>query len=86
MTDQELKTVEDHAGCFFSPDQILIIMGKEESCKNEAAFKRSYQKGRLIKEAAIRKSIIELAIGGSSPAQAAAMLMIENSKLDQISV
>jgi hypothetical protein len=42
------------------------------------------QIGRLKCEAIVRKSIFDLAGNGSSPAQAFAMKLIENAKMDDV--
>jgi len=83
ISEENLKKVEEFAGYFFSPADIILIIGVESKSVNDQAFLTAYKKGKLIKEAAIRKSIIELAIGGSSPAQAAALKFIDQSKLDE---
>lgn len=84
MTDQQKKDVEATAGCFFSPEETLIICELRAAMLKDTDFKLAYKKGRLIKEAAIRKSIIELAVSGSSPAQVLAIQILNKSKLDMI--
>ncbi len=81
-----LTEVEAFAKLFFSPEKIMIILDlkKEDTIRDD--FKKAYEKGRLIQEGLIRKSILELAINGSSPAQVLAMKFIDDSKLDGISV
>jgi len=74
------------------PDELFNIldidreMGMDDQLKSDETFLRLCKRGRLIKEASIRKSVIDLAIGGSSPAQAAALIMIEQSKINEISI
>jgi hypothetical protein len=83
MTQQQLIDIETYAGYFFSPDEIVCIMQLATNDKHDHRFKNAYKKGKLMKEAAVRKSIIDLAVSGSSPAQALAVKFIENSKLDE---
>ena len=45
---------------------------------------RAFQRGRLKREADVRKGIFDLAQNGSSPAQAFAMKIIENAKMDDV--
>lgn len=84
MTPGQLKIVEDNAGYFFSPEEIIIINTFPDSFIDRADFQRAYKKGRLIKEAALRKSIIDLAVNGSSPAQMLAVQILDKTKLDTI--
>jgi len=51
--------------------------------RESPAFK-AFQRGRLKREAEVRKGIFDLAQNGSSPAQAFAMKIIENAKLDDL--
>ncbi|MES2590896.1 MAG: hypothetical protein V4608_03340 [Bacteroidota bacterium] len=84
MTDTELKNTEDTAGFFFSPEETAIICEFPDSFLDREDFQRAYKKGRLKRELALRKSVIELAVSGSSPAQVLAVQMLEKSKLDTI--
>lgn len=91
LTPEQLKEVEDYAGCLFTPGEIAIIMGFDvESCQGllieNKEFKNAYQRGKLISEAAIRKSIIELAQKGSGPAQVLAMQLFDKLRLNEIPV
>jgi hypothetical protein len=43
-----------------------------------------FQRGRVVQAAEVRKSIMELAKNGSSPAQAFAFKLIENAKMDDL--
>lgn len=70
-----LKEIEDFAGLCFLPEQIAIIIGCPEE-KFMAEFKNkssqiylAYQRGSLLYEAKVRKSIFDLAKGGSSTSQ-----------------
>jgi len=44
----------------------------------------AFQRGRLKREAEVRKGIFDLAQNGSSPAQTFAMKLIENAKADDL--
>ena len=85
-----LAEIEEYAGLMFSKQEIaaIIEITDEEfkdllSDKDNQAWK-SFQRGRLIKEGTVRKSIFDLASNGSSPAQAFAVKLIENAKMDDI--
>lgn len=82
LTPEQLTQIELYGGYFFSPEEVAIIVGVDKDCQTSNEFKNAYRKGKLIQEAAIRKSVCELAIAGSSPAQMAALKFIEQSKLD----
>ncbi|MCK6649176.1 MAG: hypothetical protein L6Q66_05945 [Bacteroidia bacterium] len=83
MTQEQKNSVEDFAGCFFSKSEVATIVGLTADDIKSKDFLDAFEKGKLIKEAAIRKSVIDLAINGSSPAQIAALKMIDQSKLDE---
>ena len=61
------------------PAELKALLQEGES----PAFK-AFQRGRLKREAEVRKGIFDLAQNGSSPAQAFAMKIIENAKLDDL--
>ncbi|OFY87850.1 MAG: hypothetical protein A3F72_02975 [Bacteroidetes bacterium RIFCSPLOWO2_12_FULL_35_15] len=86
MNTEVQNQVEQYAGLFFSPKEIAIILELEEKSIDNKDFKIHYQRGRLKQEALVRRSVFELAINGSSPAQISALQIIENTKLHGISV
>ena len=45
---------------------------------------RAFQRGRLKREAEVRKGIFDLAQNGSSPAQTFAMKLIDNAKANDV--
>ena len=74
-TDEELQSIEDMAALFFSLKDIAIILEKdvedftaEINLEEGLAYSR-YKKGWIGAEIEVRKSIMESAINGSSPAQ-----------------
>lgn len=83
MTEDQIKKVEMYAGYFFAPDEIVLIIGLDNKCQTKESFKNAYKKGKLIMEAAVRKSILDLAVSGSSPAQVLAVKFMDQSKLDE---
>lgn len=91
LTDEQKQQIEEFAGLFFTPEDITIIMGFDASEFNGIRFTMDdfripYQRGKLLKEAEIRKSILKMAVAGSSPAQIIAKDLIEKSKLAGISI
>jgi hypothetical protein len=75
LSEEELKQVEEFAGLCFTPEQIAVILEKDEDDflaefkRKSSVIRKAYNKGALIKEAEVRKSIFELAKSGSSSAQ-----------------
>ena len=61
------------------PAELVVLLQD----KDNQAF-RAFQRGRLKREAEVRKGIFDLAQNGSSPAQTFAMKIIENAKMDDI--
>lgn len=94
MTDlsQELKNkIEDLAGCFFTPDDIAIVLQLDLNEFNGIRFEMDdfripYQRGKLLKEAEVRKAILKMAVAGSSPAQLMAVEIIDKARLASIAV
>jgi hypothetical protein len=82
LNSDQLKEIEELAGLMFLPDKICLVMDIDVKHINTHHFKLAFEKGRLKQEALVRKSIFEHAKNGSSPAQAMAVKMIDDSKLD----
>ena len=89
ISDEKLKDIEEWAYLLFSAEEISILAGlpSEEFCEEAQTpgteIFLATKRGRLRAEAAIRKSIIEQAISGSSPAQNLAYQIIETTKNDE---
>ncbi len=90
ITEVLLAEIEEYAGLMFSKQEIAAIVEvpEEEFCdllsdKNTPVWK-AFQRGRLIKEGTVRKSIFDLASNGSSPAQSFAVKLIDNAKMDDL--
>ena len=85
-----ITEVETYASLMFSKEEIAVILEVDPAelvvllqDKDNQAF-RAFQRGRLKREAEVRKGIFDLAQNGSSPAQTFAMKIIENAKMDDI--
>jgi len=85
-----ISEVETYASLMFTKQEIAVILevdpaelGTILQDQEEPAFK-AFQRGRLKREAEVRKGIFDLAQNGSSPAQAFAMKIIENAKMDDV--
>lgn len=90
LAEADLITLEEQASLMFTVKELAVILkcnyfmlrrliktvGSPES--------ERFNRGRLIAEAQIRKSIFELAQNGSSPAQSQFLDLIENAKLDDV--
>jgi len=91
LTFETKQKIEELAGCFFTPEDIAIILqldlneftGSRFECDD---FKIPYKRGKLLKEAEIRKAILKMAVAGSSPAQILAKELIDKSLLAAISI
>ena len=89
MDQEQLQSIEEFAGYFFSPEEILIIMQLPPELiltfsDRESDIHRSFMRGKLKSEADVRKSILDLAKKGSAPAQALAIKIMEQSAVFQI--
>ena len=84
-----LAELEQYAGLMFTKKEIAAILEfslsefEELLDHDDDAYKR-FQRGRLKKDAEVRKSIFDLAANGSSPAQSFAWKLIENAKMDDL--
>ena len=93
MIDQNeslITEVETYASLMFSKEEIAVILEVDPvelavllQDQDNPVF-RAFQRGRLKREAEIRKGIFELAQNGSSPAQTFAMKLIENAKANDL--
>lgn len=80
LNDTELEEVEKFAKLHFTPEQIVVILGKVTNAKNSVYL--AYQKGRLLQEAKVREKIFQLAENGSGPEIVNAMRIIRDLKTD----
>ena len=93
MIDQNesfITEVETYASLMFTKEEIAVILEVDPSelkvllKDRDNPVCKAFQRGRLKREAEVRKGIFDLAQNGSSPAQAFAMKIIENAKLDDV--
>lgn len=90
LTDKQLVELEELSGCFFSIANIALIMQLDgpalmgEVGGGHGPVHDAYYRGRLSSEAQVRKSILDLAKNGSSPAQNLAVKLIDESKLEDL--
>lgn len=81
LSDEELITIEKWAELAFSPHQVEILMGfAHGTIQDDQKAQEAYQKGFLMTEAEVWKSIFEHAKAGSSPAQTLAIKRMEQTK------
>ena len=85
-----ISEVETYASLMFSKEEIAVILEVDPvqlvdllEDQDNPVF-RAFQRGRLKREAEIRKGIFDLAQNGSSPAQTFAMKLIENAKANDL--
>ena len=89
MNDKFLEDLETYASLMFTKSEIAIILEIPEQRFMEVLNDHppslvAFQRGRLKREAEVRKGIFDLAQNGSSPAQTFAMKLIENAKADDL--
>ena len=85
-----ITEVETYASLMFSKEEIAVILEVDpvqlvdllEDMDNPVF--RAFQRGRLKREAEVRKGIFDLAQNGSSPAQTFAMKLIDNAKANDV--
>jgi hypothetical protein len=85
-----LSDLESYSSLMFNRNEIAVIMEVDPAELSELlretqspAF-RAFQRGRLKREAELRKGIFDLAQNGSSPAQTMAIKLIENAKAEDL--
>ena len=90
LNEDELKKIRELAGLFFAPKEIAIIMQLPteafcKTCQREgSAVYQSFLAGRLEQEALVRKSIVDFAKKGSTPAQTMALDLLKLSAAKMI--
>ena len=89
LNEKFLEDLETYASLMFTKSEIAIILEIPaqdllEAISDNPPTLAAFQRGRLKREAEIRKGIFDLAQNGSSPAQAFAMKIIENAKMDDV--
>lgn len=83
LSDDILKDIRQLAGLFFSPAEIAVMLNLDEvelckACRRPGtAAYLAYHAGKLEKEMIVRRSVIDLAGKGSSPAQTLVLKMID---------
>ena len=85
-----ITEVETYASLMFSKEEIAMILEVDPvqlvdllEDQDNPVF-RAFQRGRLKREAEVRKGIFDLAQNGSSPAQSFAMKLIDNAKANDV--
>jgi hypothetical protein len=86
LNESFITEMETYASLMFTKEEIAVILEVDPAELNlllqeqENPVFKAFQKGRLKREAEVRKGIFDLAQNGSSPAQTFAMKLIENAK------
>lgn len=86
-TKSLLNEVEEYAGLLFSENDVMKILGVSKldfSIQTAKEFKHHYSKGKLLREARLRKSLLDAACSGSASAQEHALSLLTKLKLDTI--
>ena len=85
-----ITEVETYASLMFSKEEIAVILEIDPAelavllQDQDNPVLGAFQRGRLKREAEVRKGIFDLAQNGSSPAQTFAMKLIENAKANDL--
>jgi len=85
LSEEELLEVKELAGLFFDIREIAFVLERDpddflKEYESEGELFKAYQGAMLKSEAEVRKSIIDFAKAGSSPAQTMAKQYIEAVK------
>lgn len=91
LDKNKLIELERLAGVFYTVPQIAIVLQVEQLDLDREIFRNgntpeytAYHKGKLQSEADVRQAIFKAAKDGSGPAQALAMKLIEDNKIDML--
>lgn len=90
LNEEQLKELEEFAMLHFSLKQLAILVGielellQQEMEQDESLVRLAIQRGRLLSEAKLRKTTLDLAENGSSPALTAALKLILDRKMEDI--
>lgn len=90
INEETLLELEKYSGLMFSIPDIADILELDEQelkiilLERGEPGRKAFKRGRLLMEAKIRQSIFDLASNGSSPAQAFAVKLIDNAKMEDL--
>lgn len=69
MTDERINDIVEMAKYLFGADDIAIILDMDPADLDEPDARRAMDRGRLLAQAEVRKSIYNMAKAGSTTAQ-----------------
>ncbi len=90
LNQEQLDTVEELAGLFYTPHQIATIlqvpvMAFELEMENtQSVLYITYNTGYFTADVALRKSVKKVALMGNSPAQTLLQKLIDQNKMNRI--
>lgn len=89
LDEKKIALLEEMAACRFSLKQIATALQVDYLELKAEIYKdtleaTAYDRGKLLQELKLRKAIFKAATDGSGPAQALALKIIEDSKLDAL--
>ena len=90
MDNAQLSDLETYASLMFTKNEIAVIMEMDPHDLSDkigdpqSPAGKAFQRGRLKREAELRKGIFDLAQNGSSPAQTLALKLVENAKAEDL--
>ena len=80
LTPKQLEEIRDMARLQFGLEEVALIVNVTQAQLETGPGARSYMAGRLQAQAEVRKSIVNMAGQGSSPAQTHFMQLAEESQ------
>lgn len=82
MTEEQLQTIEQLAGLFYSPEKVAIMTEIDIDALKmpENPAYKAYWKGYYQSEAEFRTKVVALAKAGSSPAQTMTLKFIQDMR------
>lgn len=87
FSDEELTSIEDLAGCNYSPEKIALYLevdkkGFLETWNNKESFvRKAYERGKLVAEFHINNKQKELAVAGNITA---AQIFLKESEKNEV--
>ena len=80
MTPEQLQQIEDMAALQFTVEEVAIIVDVTPAAIADGTAAQAYLRGRLRAQAEVRRSILDMAKEGSSPAHKQFMALAESSE------
>lgn len=86
LTEEQLQQITEAATAGYTPKQVAMMLGYdiaafcEEVMNEDSAINVAYFKGFFSAEFAVRRSVINLAVSGSNPAQTQSLKLFDEAR------